>query len=164
MGLWNSIKKGRRLTQLQRKISPPGEKPSPTGFDHHTVLAAFDQSSAPAERLVALEEYLDFCMGHETVRPVIDAHTISKLDMRNFARMIRREMPHFMDGWIKGHYVPLSSLAYPEPLAFLAITSRLEGWTSQAIVLTLASYWQDEIPQSGLGLLIQEFPDGHPSI
>lgn len=143
MGLFNSIIKSNKLRKLQRKITTPSGWSS-AGFN---AEAAFKQCTEEAS---ALDAYYDLCLSDKSTSKMVSELGISREHLDCYYRMIRSEMPMSFDGWIKGHYIPLSSIAYPEPLLFIFRTEMDSEWNESGTVLCLMKYWAGEIPQGGL--------------
>jgi hypothetical protein len=134
-----SIKKSFRLRKLQRCIAPQG---SSSGSSWG--IEAFLKSAAERDR--AVEEYLDLCVADGGVKAVMEIEGLSRADLKE---MYQRLLAQGLGGWVKGHFMPLSTIAYPEPLLYLA-RSRRAKITPDQVSFDLLQYWEGKIPQGSL--------------
>lgn len=139
--LVQSWRKSRRLRELQLKISPPGQ--TITGLAEG-LKARIESGDDSKNR--ALEQFLDLCEPDEGVSQVMERY--------NFARQNLKERYVAMRAgglgrWVKGHFVALSTIAYVEPLLYLAEAER-RGQSRNETYIQLLQYWEGRVPQGAL--------------
>ena len=141
-----SLCKSVKLRRLQLKIAPPKKTvhygPSKIEW-YEGDLAKWYQGHF--ERKVAFEKYLILCMEDPYVAEVMDHCGLTKKDLENIFSTLQLYFGH----WIKGHYVPLSTIAYPEPLYFYS-KSIQQGKSPLDLIKDLNEYWNEEIPYGSL--------------
>ena len=137
--IFYSIRKSRKLTQLQRKISPPG-------LTVDDLISRFHDNTATE----ALKEFMELCANDKNVKPLMAAHNLSKTDLIN---MYHQLLASGAGQWIKGHYCALSTIAYHEPLYFY-IMSKKKNISDLEIVVTLLDYWEGKIKQGHLSEIL----------
>jgi hypothetical protein len=140
MGIVSSFFKSAKLRKLQLEIAP---RVGTTGMDLYRDFLDVAKTKRKEE---ALEAYLDLCEGDSNVAFVMERYGLRREDLKQFYV----ELMLSCGGWFKGHYAPLSSIAYGEPLIFLAETKQTTGWTPGEIGSMLQSYWEGEIRQGCL--------------
>lgn len=145
MGLFSNLtkswSKSSRLQELQKKIAPPNQNINDVVAN---ARAASSGAVSPQDR--ALEEFLDLCESDEGVKQVMQIEHLSRSDLKDlYVRLLAAGLGQ----WVKGHYVALSTIAYPEPLQFATRAPKM-GVTWSGIVVNLLDYWEDRIPQGGL--------------
>ncbi len=148
MGFFSSLKrswnKSTRLQELQKIISPPGQTANDIISD---VMSDIGGSNDKFERKkTALKEFLDLCESDEGVKNVMEIERISRDDLEQI--YITLESSGSL-GWIKGHYSPLSTIAYSEPLLY-TVRSKKTGVNHFDILSNLQDYWSGKISQGGL--------------
>lgn len=147
MGFIASLIKSSKLRKLQTAIGPKqGASPADSFAD------MVDTRKADA-RAQALEDYLDLCEGDENVAFVMQRYGLQRADLTNFYRFLCASGG---GGWVKGHYTPLSSIAYGEPLIFLAETRDPAKWSPSEVAYQLMIYWNGELGQGGLIALLKQ--------
>jgi hypothetical protein len=97
------------------------------------VLAAKSSEAAGA----AMDRYLDFCLADEALMPALQRHGLARDDLRARCEWLNAGG---LGRWIKGHYMALSSIAYVEPLEYLALAER-RGEDRTTICANLIDYW-----------------------
>jgi hypothetical protein len=107
------------------------------------VWAARSPDGAAAQ---ALERYLDLCLADEGVRAVLQRNALERDDLRARYEWLSAGG---LGRWIKGHYTALSSIAYVEPLEYLARSER-RGEDRVAICGILLEYWLGSISKQKL--------------
>jgi len=114
MGFFSNIayswKKSKKVRKLQLKIAPLGPRGVVTDFLGETV-----------GRDYALKEYLDLCMADSNVAEVMREHNLTRDDLMEFYDQLCMVG---LGQWIKGHFIALSTLAYAEPLQYVAESRR----------------------------------------
>jgi hypothetical protein len=108
------------------------------------VWAARSPDAAAAAQ--ALERYLDLCLADEGVRAVLQRNALQRDDLRARYEWLSAGG---LGRWIKGHYTALSSIAYVEPLEYLARSER-RGEDRVAICGILLEYWLGAISKQKL--------------
>ena len=148
MGLFSafsqSFKKSKKLRQLQLTIAPPDDDLlSPGGFER--------MLKAGKKKNEAIEEFLDLCQSDEGVAKVMEEYKIARSDLKEIYRSLEI---NGLGQWVKGHYAPLSTIAYFEPLLFYAEATRHQK-SLREISFVLLEYWKGKIPQGGLIKMMQ---------
>jgi hypothetical protein len=144
MGLFSRIttswNKSSRLQELQQIISPPNGSVDDLVSDFRRSLAG-----GMSAKTRALEEFFDLCESDVGVKNVMAVEHLSRSDLKRLhARLLFAGF-----GWIEGHHVALSTLAYVEPLQYLVRAQKQEvGWAE--ICFNLLEYWEGRIPQGEL--------------
>ena len=105
------------------------------------------------KRDAALKEYLDLCMADGAVARVMRKYNLTREDLMEFYERLSMVG---LGQWINGHFVALSTLAYPEPLQYLAESRRRmqmlgtedsSRWpTIGADLADLMAYWAGDSP------------------
>ena len=141
MGLLSSLtyswKKSSKLRKMQLKIAFPTASVDDIISN---IIEGVD------ERELLLEEFLDFCEADEGVKKAMVGESISRNDLK---RIYERLVMAGLGQWIKGHYVALSTIAYFEPLLYVA-RSEKQGTDWQEVVFSVMGYWEGSIPNGGL--------------
>ena len=139
--LARSWKKSSRLRELEMKIAPPGQ----TAND---VVATFMQSlnDGSSEKERNLEQFFDLCESDQEIKKVMQTEGLSRSDLKQIFMRLRAAG---LGQWIKGHYVALSTIAYAEPLLYVA-RSQKRGTEFMAVASNLLDYWENKIPQGAL--------------
>jgi hypothetical protein len=136
-----SWSKSSRLQELQQKISPHD------GDVVDDLLSDFRSSreGGLSAKTQALEEFFDLCESDAGVRNVMLVEHLSRSDLKRLhAKLLGAGL-----GWVKGHNVALSTIAYVEPLQYLVRAQKQEeGWAK--ICFNLLEYWEGRIPQGEL--------------
>lgn len=116
-------------------------------------IASISFDSDKEERL--MEEYLDLCMSDEGVVHVMRHYGLSKENLYQYYIQLSAAG---LGQWIKGHYVPLSSITYFEPLLYLVEAKKRKiDWAT--IVGNLLQYWEGTFSHGGLlDILEKESP------
>jgi hypothetical protein len=94
----------------------------------------------------ALERYLDLCLADEGVMAVLRRNGLGRDELRSRYEWL---IAGGLGRWIKGHYTALSSIAYVEPLEYLAGSER-RGEDRVAICGILLDYWLGSISKQKL--------------
>lgn len=95
--------------------------------------------------------YWDLCEADPEVSNVLGQYGKSRQDL---VRLYADLCAGGLGRWIKGHYVALSTLAYPEPLLFLLETER-RGITRKEVFSKLLLYWEGAIRPGALVQLVR---------
>jgi len=138
-----SWKKSRRVRELQLKIAPRSVRDLASDIENAN------------ERTEALDEFIDFCTADQGVAGVMLEYGLTRADL---LELYDRFCTMGLGQWIGGHFVALSTIAYPVPLSYVAEARRrvavLTGSTSHAawmtIALDLGDYWDGRIGRRGL--------------
>jgi hypothetical protein len=136
-----SWKKSSKLRRLQLTIAPPGQTVD-------SMVAGFMQSlnGRPDPKAAALAEFLDLCEADPSVKSVMDLENLSRADLQDIYKVLRAVG---LGQWVKGHFVALSTIAYPEPLLYF-VRSRKRNVDPLTIASNILGYWEKKIPQGGL--------------
>ena len=138
-----SFKKSNELQRLQKIIAPP-QGQSTSDYVRDVVSQIRSGSSS------TLEEYLDLC---ESDKEIAEIMSETKLTRENLKQLYITLESTGM-GWVKGHYTPLSTIAYREPLLYCM---NEQGKSSMVTVAgNLTAYWKGAIRQGGLYALVQD--------
>lgn len=132
----SSFKKSGQLSKLQRIIHPPKEN----------IDDLINQIKSPdiAERKKkGLEEYLNMCCNDENVAVVMDKYKLNRTDLENIYIDLNAGG---LGQWIKGHFVSLSTIAYPEPLIYYC-EAKSRGEQMFNIMSKLLDYWEGKLRQ-----------------
>jgi hypothetical protein len=108
------------------------------------VWAARSTDSAASAQ--ALERYLDLCLADEGVMAVLQRNHLERDDLRTRYEWLSAGG---LGRWVNGHYTALSSIAYVEPLEYLASSER-RGEDRVAICGILLEYWLGSISKQKL--------------
>ena len=108
------------------------------------VWAARSTDSAATAQ--ALESYLDLCLADEGVKAVLQKNHLGRADLRTRYEWLSAGG---LARWVNGHYTALSSIAYVEPLEYLASSER-RGEDRAAICGILLDYWLGSISKQRL--------------
>jgi len=145
MGFFSNVvgswKKSSKLRELQTAIAPPGQTVDNMGAGFMQSLGAASDPKA-----TALSAYFDLCEADEGVKNVMNLEGITRSDLEKTYASLRAIG---LGQWIKGHYVALSTIAYPEPLLYL-VRSRKRNVDPHTIASNLLDYWENKIPQGAL--------------
>jgi hypothetical protein len=136
-----SWKKSSKLRELELKIAPPGRGVTDIIADVRNSL-----NTGANERAQALEEFLDLCQADDGVRQVMETEQLTREDLRH---IYRRLAVNGLGQWVHGHYVALSTIAYAEPLQYLAKAERGEVARLE-IAGKLLAYWENRIAHGDL--------------
>jgi len=138
VGSW---KKSSKLRQLQLAIAPPGQT-----ID--SVVAGFMQSLSerPDPKAAALAEFFNLCEADPGVKSVMDLENLKRADLQEIYAVLRALG---LGQWVKGHFIALSTIAYPEPLLYF-VWSRKRNVEALTIASNILDYWENKIPQGGL--------------
>jgi hypothetical protein len=104
------------------------------------------RSTDAAATAQAVERYLDLCLVDEDVKAVLQRNAFGRDDLRARYEWLSAGG---LGRWIKGHYIALSSIAYAEPLEYLAFSER-RGEDRAAICGILLEYWLGSISKQKL--------------
>ena len=106
-----SWKKSSKLRELQSKIAPPGQTMD-------GMVSGFMQSlsGGGGPGADALAEFLDLCEADEGIKAVMKSEGLKRADLEQIYASLRAVG---LGQWVQGHYVALSTIAYPEPLLYL---------------------------------------------
>jgi hypothetical protein len=130
-----SITKSLALKQAQAKIAPPSTQSIDNDNNLETIL------ETPRISDSMLNEYFDrFCINEKKVKEVVSYYNLSREDLKK----IYKRLSYLGLGWIHGHYVPLSTLSYIEPLMYL-IQAQQRNESDIKIASDLMAYWQDGV-------------------
>lgn len=94
----------------------------------------------------AKERFFDLCEQDAAVVTLLRLYRVSRDDLNVLYRTLLGHVQISAGRdrlWISGHYIPLSSLIYPEPLLYLLEATAWEFKPSQ-IANILISYWSGE--------------------
>jgi hypothetical protein len=104
------------------------------------------RSSDAAATTKAMERYLDLCLADDGVMAVLQRSELNRDDLRTRYEWLSAGG---LGCWIKGHHTALSSIAYVEPLAYLADSER-HGEDRMTICGILLEYWLGSISKRKL--------------
>lgn len=131
----NSWKKSGEITSLQKKIS----------------TLTFE----PEKEKILMEQYLNICESDEGVADVMRKYNLTKDDLYQYYIQLSAAG---LGEWVKGHYIPLATIAYFEPLLFMVEAQKREiSWLT--IVGKLLDYWEGKYSN---GKLLQLLENGSP--
>lgn len=136
-----SLRKSWKLRKLQMRIAPPARW---SHDSYNNFMKSLE--SGINDRKRAINKFLDLCEDDPGVRRVMETEQLSREDLEN---IYERLVILGLGGWIKGHYAALSSIAYVEPLLYVA-RSQKSGTSWEEIALNLMQYWEGRFPQGGL--------------
>ena len=124
MGLFSNImrsyKKSNRLRTLQLEYSPQHATAHDIVRDSISML----RSGGVDRKAQLLDEFLNLVEGDPSIQQVMRHYGLNREALRQIAIEL---MANGM-GWQKDHYMPLSSIAYAEPLAFIAEAKKRGKW------------------------------------
>jgi len=143
MGFFSNIaytwKKSKKVRKLQLVIAPLGTRDVVT-----------DILGGTGGRDAALKEYLDLCMADGGVAGVMRKYNLTREDLMEFYERLSMVG---LGQWINGHFVALSTLAYPEPLQYVAESRRrmqmlgtIDSSRWDTIGADLMAYWAGDSP------------------
>ena len=135
----SSFKKSGKLSKLQRIIHPPNE-----GIND--LIKNIRNPEVAEQKQKALQEYLDMCYNDVNIAAVMDKYKLKRTDLENI--YIDLNSAGFGQ-WIKGHFVSLSTIAYPEPLIYYC-EAKSRGEERMNIIGNLLFYWEGKIRQGQL--------------
>jgi hypothetical protein len=104
------------------------------------------RSTDGAATALAMERYLDLSLADEGVKAVLQRNHLERDDLRARYEWL---ISGGLGRWVKGHYTALSSIAYAEPLEYLACSER-RGENRAAICGILLEYWLGSISKQKL--------------
>jgi len=96
--------------------------------------------------LAAVERYLDLCLADQGLQAVLQRNHLQRADLRTCYEWLTAGG---LGRWVNGHYTALSSIAYVEPLEYLARSER-RGEDRVAICGILLDYWLGSISKQRL--------------
>lgn len=145
-GFIKSWKKSGKLRKLQYKIA--GNQAKNRDFSFEDLFS--ENENLPQrlkERENLLNEYLEeISLNDEGVRSIIEKYGLTKKDLHDIYVALNSSG---LGQWVKGHYIPLSTISYFEPLFYLVESERRkEEWA--IIVRNIFAYWSGEIRQGQL--------------
>ncbi len=123
-----SYRKSARLRKLQLAYCPPND----TAED--LTKSLFDNT-----RKLALAQFLELCEEDPNVSEVMTLYSISKKELEEIHWELMKEGAGI---WVKGHYVPLSSLAYVEPLMYI-LEAKAQKRELRKICYDICEYWKN---------------------
>lgn len=130
-----SLKKSRKLQKLQEVIAPPGQTIEQAADSMYKEIKGDDKNEK------ALNAFWDLCENDENISNIM----IQYKKNRNYLQDTYSKLCAMGLGqWINGHFLALSTLAYPEPLKFV-IESENRKIPYQNIVSALFDYWETNI-------------------
>jgi hypothetical protein len=94
----------------------------------------------------AVDRYLDLCIADQDLRAVLERNHLERADLRTRYEWLSAGG---LGRWVNGHYTALSSIAYAEPLEYLASSER-RGEDRVAICGILLEYWLGSISKEKL--------------
>jgi hypothetical protein len=94
----------------------------------------------------AVERYLDLCIADENLRAVLKRNHLERDDLRAHYEWLSAGG---LGRWVNGHHTALSSIAYAEPLEYLASSER-RGEDRGAICGILLEYWLGSVSKQKL--------------
>jgi hypothetical protein len=94
----------------------------------------------------AVDRYLDLCIADQDLRAVLERNHLEREDLRTRYEWLSAGG---LGRWVNGHYTALSSIAYAEPLEYLASSER-RGEDRVAICGILLEYWLGSISKEKL--------------
>lgn len=115
----NSWKKSGEIRSLQKKIASLTFEP---------------------EKEVLMQQYLNVCERDEGVSDVMCKYNLTRDDLYQFTIQLSGSG---LGGWVKGHYMPLSTITYFEPLLFM-VESKKRGIDWGTIVGKILGYWDGD--------------------
>ncbi len=151
MGLIASYKKSKKLRRLQLRISPP---PRVNESFIEACRRSISANRSEADR--AIEEFLDMVESDPNLVPIIQHYGATREELASISKGFGGVG---LGGWIRGHLVEWSSIAYPEPLFFI-LESTKRGSSNMEIAFWLTRYWRKELPQ---GELIRRLQGSRPT-
>jgi hypothetical protein len=139
-----SLKKSSRLRELQLKISPPRR-----GADELVSDFIRSMGKASSEKEQSLQEFLDLCVADAGVAKIMEIEQVTRSDL---VQLYSDLSAAGLGQWVEGHYVALSTIAYPEPLLY-AIRSKKRGVHNLELAANLLDYWEGKLPPGSLGTI-----------
>jgi hypothetical protein len=136
-----SWRKSGRLQELQKRVSPPNQS-----IEDMVAKMLQGGGDALASQRRALEEYLDLCEEDPNVQQVMRLEGVGRDALK---QLHARLLMGGLGGWVKGHNMALSTLAYAEPLQF-ALRSPKLGMRWEEVILHLMDYWEERLPHGTL--------------
>jgi hypothetical protein len=94
----------------------------------------------------AVERYLDVCVADAELQAVLQRNQLERDGLRTRYEWLSAGG---LGRWVNGHYTALSSIAYVEPLEYLAASER-RGEDRLAICGILLEYWLGSISKQKL--------------
>ena len=137
---FSSFKRARAVKRLQRIIFPPG-------FDSITDFRDEFKPDRQQNLNRAWDEYLKLCKSDDTVQRLIQKHKLTDDDLR---KLTRKYGFSGLGGWINGHEIGLSTIAYAEPLEYALEAEERAGISHAEVAWQLSEYWKGHIPRGGL--------------
>lgn len=94
----------------------------------------------PEKEKVLMDQYLNICESDEGVVDVMRKYNLTRDDLYQYYIQLSGAG---LGEWVKGHYVPLSTITYFEPLLFMVEAKKREvGWGT--IVDKILGYWEGD--------------------
>ena len=135
-----SRKKSRELRRIELDLTPSD--------DLADDLLQRMRSPTTNKVAVAEDELLNLCIADQNIAEIMRLYGLSRDDLREIYGLC---LANGLGYWVKGHFEAASTIAYPEPLMFF-VECRQRG---KSPYVALDSYWRGEIPQGGLGQILQ---------
>ncbi len=131
--IFYSIFKSFRLSSLQRKLA--------ANKSSSEMLENLVNPKAASKEARLWEKYLSLCQNDPGIGRYMAEAKLTAKDLKDIYWMLMK----FSGRWVRGHFVPLSSIAYGEPLIYI-VESRKLGKEEKEIASMITRYWNDEFP------------------
>jgi hypothetical protein len=89
----------------------------------------------------ALAEYLDLCENDPNIKEIMVLYNATRTNLEDIYGEL---LKNGCGGWINGHFAPLSSIAYTEPLMFI-LESKAQNKNMSEVALDVRRYWDEGI-------------------
>jgi len=133
MGLFSSFKKSWEKSGKLRKLQK-------------RIYSAQINFEGEEEKQLMNKYFEEICLQDEGVVSIINDYGLSKDDLYQYFISLSAAG---LGQWIKGHYVPLSTIAYHEPLLYL-VESEKRDVSRLTILENILDYWKGSINQGQL--------------
>ena len=133
MGLFSSLKKSWKKSGNLQKLQ-------------NRIVSASGSFDTEDEEHLMNTYFKEICLQDEGVASIIRKYELSKDDLYQYYINLSAAG---LGQWIKGHYVPLSTIAYYEPLLYL-VESKKRNVPWGTIVGNILYYWEGSIKQREL--------------
>lgn len=133
MGLFSSLKKSWKKSGKLQKLQ-------------NRIVSASRSFDTEKEEQFMNQYFEEICLQDKGIVSIINKYGLSKDDLYQYYINLSAAG---LGQWIKGHYVPLSTIAYYEPLLYL-VESKKRNVEWGAIVGNILDYWEGSINQGKL--------------